>query len=441
MPDLLFYAGGECFERYGTLIRRLDPRHGGYTHSRSGSLAAYTGRDGTLLNAEANVPRISWLDLDEDGEFETPAYVGGPTRVNLVTDQDIQSGTGWADSSGTPVVTPNQSDPAGGTDAFTVEDDSVGSTEDRTYTLPALISGAGSRSAVFVVRENTMPASGNQRIFIVSYLDGTVAAFNITGWTAGKPSVSAFGSGTVLGMWYVGDGFWAIAVQTDSISDAAQLTLTIRPAVTAAETGSIDVYLLHVYDEDRPHSSLIPGATTLNADLLSARWPFPQRQMTLYLRMMEAGDAYSGLETPAFIHIGSTGSQTPLLVVQSPAGQDGRYRLSYNNGTANVTLMTDSGTLGAVGGEVEIRAVIDVNADGDADLLTGITIGGAAGGAAEVTTEAAGPSGGLPDGEPYAGELIYFCSDGATTGHAVNPLIAAKLALGVHGRDAMRAAG
>lgn len=62
--DLLWYAGGECLERFGTLVWR--PRHAmdrALDFTRAGS-ASFADKDGATRAASADRPRVEWVSGD-----------------------------------------------------------------------------------------------------------------------------------------------------------------------------------------------------------------------------------------------------------------------------------------------------------------------------------------------------------------------------------------
>ena len=61
--SLLFFAGGECLERHGTLVwRQSQSQDNVATFTRSGTTGWHRGADGYLRNSDANIPRVEWID-------------------------------------------------------------------------------------------------------------------------------------------------------------------------------------------------------------------------------------------------------------------------------------------------------------------------------------------------------------------------------------------
>lgn len=401
----------------------------GLTFARS-STATYTDEAGVIQTAAANIWRTEWLDMDSDGQKEAPAYLGGPARTNLVDSDDL---TAWS-VSGTPVITGSVSGPAGGTGAYSVEDNDGAAAEFPLRTIT--FTGDAVKSLVFAVRENTMPATGVQRLRV---RDTTAAAdrlmAGITGWTAGAPSVTAT-TGTYLGRRYIGNGYWAIYCQTSAITAANTNQVSILPAETAAETGIIDVYRVNAYDNEIPDFSILDASDAKTADTWYADIGFGQQAMTLYVRMLEFGTAF-GDETRGIVHLGgSSGSTGPYLQLNSVTSVDGRYRLDYHNGTAEVTAQIGSGDAVSFGDETEVLCHLDYNEDEAGDIRISQS---ANGGTVTTPVTTAGPAGGFETGDPFNAARAYLSSLGSTN-HGINPLIEVKLLPGIKTMAEARAA-
>ncbi len=228
--DLLFHAGGECVEQYGTLVRKtLRDDDNGYTHTRTGAVGTSVGYDGVIRSAAANVPRVDWSAGDAYLLLED-------ARTNVVTDDDLSS---WS-LVRTPTVTGSQTDPAGGTGAYTIADSGSGDWEYAYHNVTFV--GDGVTTVVCVVRENTMPASGVQTVQVY---DSTAAAtrlcLDISGWVNGEPTVTA-STGTFLGKRLVGNGYWALYGQATGVVVGNTNRVQVEPANLNSVSGSLDVY-------------------------------------------------------------------------------------------------------------------------------------------------------------------------------------------------------
>lgn len=180
---------------------------------------------------------------------------------NIQKEDDL---TAWG-TSGTPVVTSGVSDPWGGTDAYTVEDNDSGGVE--WIEEPPGFTGDGQKCAVWAVRENTTPASGH---FMVIY-DNTAGTYRlrvtISGWTNGEPDLNAV-NGSVLKKEEIGNGYWAVYCQSTSITAANDNQIWVRPASTSPQTGKIDVYRVWAFDDSdvTDEANFWPDIARLDAD-------------------------------------------------------------------------------------------------------------------------------------------------------------------------------
>ena len=352
----------------------------GLTFTRSGAVGPYTDSGGVLQSAAANIWRTDWQWIGN-----TPSTSPRPDRAtlvledarsNLVTSDDL---TAWATSSPAPVVTGSIDDPAGGTGAYTVEDDSGASV---TYVerSVAFTGGAGlTRCAVFVVRQRgTFPTNGHALQITGASIRGQA---RITAWTDGEPTVSAPTVGTLLGKRYVGNGYWAIYLQTDATVDSGESNfVSVRPAWTAAEQGELDVYRVNVYDAAVPSWSILDASETRNADSWSADFaPVPQA-MTVYVDFTEAEHPpfQSGGTASRVLHIGASDAGNPRFFLMK-AGATDQYYVVHNNGTDPERLaLVDLDP--SFSDRIELRGVL--HADGS------VLIGGAINGGAETTSAA-----------------------------------------------------
>jgi len=70
LSDVLFFGGGQCLQRFGTLSWRtsLEQDRGSVEqYTRAGTVPAI-GRDGAVRYVGANVPPVEWVDSDSDGD-------------------------------------------------------------------------------------------------------------------------------------------------------------------------------------------------------------------------------------------------------------------------------------------------------------------------------------------------------------------------------------
>lgn len=422
--DILFYAGGECFQKFGVPVWGMSSRQrGGPMYTRSSALPI-VGRTGAARSISANRIPIEWLDLDHDDVRETPAILLGPGRTNLITSDDFDGG--WS-SNNTPVVTPGVSDPYGGTGAFTIADNDAALAEDKRITVT--FTGDGVKAARFVVRENTFPAGGQSlRIHQTSSTPADRLRLDISAWVNGEPTVAA-SAGTYLGKLYKGNGYWDLHGLATSVVAAETNVAIIRPTETVANTGSIDVYRVNAFNITSLTPYSILGASAGSGDAtLYAPWIHAPREMTIYLKFLEAG--WFNVTSARLLHIGSaTVGDDPRLSIHShtPAS-NAFYAITYDNGVASPddAILT---TAPAMGDTVELRAVLR-----SGSLEIGQSING---GTETVATDPTTPTLASTWAKESGETRIYLGSAG-TGNRSGNPIIVAKIVAGDRSMDEMR---
>lgn len=423
--DVVLYGGGECFQRFGVpFLRMARAQDVAPTISRSGSIGPVIGRDGVVRQASADRLRIDLFDLDGDGVLETPALLAVSGQTNLM---DLADLTSWSVSNA-PIVTPNVSDPAGGTDAFTVEDAS--GNIDHIYRFISF-AGDGPKGVSIAVRENTMPGSGVQTIVL---FDNSVAqarlALEISGYVGGAPSVNAT-NGTLYERRELDLGYWLLTGRSSSVVAANLNRLEIKPTSLPAATGKIDAFFPSTFEEDVPYPSLLDASAAPSNETIEVPYRGLIRPTTLYVKMVEWG---TGLDTSSggdVLHIGGGIGQDPTLHIDSPSVSSGLYRAIFDDGS-DARLATIGSGASQYGQLVELLIQLDYNEDLAGDLLISQSVqGGAA-----VTAMVTGPSGGIsyPYGSFSGGRVVF----GPFTEHAYNPLVAVKGVYGIHGWEAMR---
>ena len=356
LQDVMLYGGGECFQKFGTPFWRMNrDQDVAATFTRSGSVGPVVGKDGVLRSASVNRLRVDWFDDDDDLVMDTPQFLLGDARTNLVDSDDL---TAWS-VSGTPQVTGSVDDPAGGTGAYTVEDDDGGAAE---FVLRNIgFTGDAVKSIVFEARENTMPASGNQ---ILKIRDTSAAAdrlnLAITGWSGGQPTVTET-TGSLLGMRYVGNGYWRLYCQATSITATNTNRVEIQPAETAAQTGSIDVYRVNAYDSAVPAPAILNASETRNDETFYANFLHAPREMTVYVKFIELGTIQLAAST-GVLQIGEAAASDKLLQIRRDA--TGFYQGLHDNGPTTVT--TTLASAPSYLDTVELRLIL--NADGSVQI-------------------------------------------------------------------------
>ena len=417
MSDLIFLAGGESVERYGTVVwKQSTAQDNAATFTRSGTVGTYIGGSGYLLNTDADIPRVQWLDRDEDGDTDTAYLNLESAHTNVVGEDNIS--TQWTDAGTSTTVTTGVADPANGTGAYSIVGPATANSgRYRAVTFTA----SNPRVATFVVKEHTHPSSGNQ---VLGIYDSTAAAWrlklDITAWSSGKPTITAT-TGTHIGTHYIGQGFWAVYGRTTSVTHGN----THRAQVysnEAASAGTITVYKVNVFDTKTPLFSVLDASQALNAETWYADFVQPPCEMTVYVKGIEHGSVDSG-SNAGLVHIGNAANSGARFRIDSTTSSSG-YRAVHHNGTDIVTA-TASGTI-TPGQEYELRAVLSA----DGSVAIGQSIAGAAETVSTGTTANAMPT-------AWANPRIYLNSRG-TNDRAVALIRSVKVARGTKSMREMR---
>lgn len=386
----------------------------GLTFTRSGAIGKYVNEDGVVQEAAANIFRTTWLDTDDDDAVDTPHLVLEAARTNLNDDDDLSNATQWAVNN-TPVITATVSDPAGGTGAYTVADDDA--TNQEFIQNIVAFTGDAVKSVVFVVRENTMPGSGNQGLKLrqTSGTPADLLDLNITSWSNGDPQITAT-NGTLLGKRYIGNGYWAIYGQTASVTAAETNRIQILPAVTANQTGSIDVWRVMAFDDAVPLFSILDEAEAIGEETFYATANFVPQELTAYVKCREFGCAEEADQdngARGLLHVGgSTNTGDPRFHLRFAS--DGTAEALFDNGVASVD--ASAGSKPTYGQVVELRGVL--SSDGS------VTVGVSIDSGAEATASSSAPSGGLVatdtgSGKAWNDTRVYLGSLASVRGIAV----------------------
>jgi hypothetical protein len=311
---------------------------GSYTFTRSGTVGSRTNSAGLLRGTAANVPRREHLWTEGDYAIATRPDTAGlllePARTNLASSDNFDSG--WT-SSGSPVITSGITDPTGGSSAYRIADDAAGASEEKTLTVT--FTGNAVKSCVFVVREATMATSGVQRLYL---FDSSAAAYrlqlDISAWVAGVPTVAAT-TGTFMGKRYVGNGYWAIYGESTSVTAANTNFLGIQPAVTAAATGSIDVYRANAYNALTPAWSILDASESLVADTWYAPYTALPMAHSGYVRFTD-GMQPTWDANYRVLQIGDADDNAPALKLYRTSGVDS-YTMNWVTSAGSVTSAVD----------------------------------------------------------------------------------------------------
>lgn len=290
------------------------------TFTRPGAVGPLVGRDGVIRQASVNRLRTTWLN-------GAPYMLLEAARTNLVTSDNFDSG--WT-SAGSPVITSGVDDPGGGTGAYTIADDDGAAVEGKY--LPVTFGADGTQALAFIVRGNTMPGSGVQSLYLRDSTAGvTRGLLEIASWSDGEPSVTA-AVGTFLGQIYIGNGYWLLLLRATGTIAANTNRVTIEPASTAGQTGSIDVFRAGAFDPDVPGLPLLDASDARNDETFHVPWPHGVISFSAYFKFLELGSVDL---TAGIFHIGSSSASGDPRVLLNSNGSV--YVGQHDNGSSVVS--------------------------------------------------------------------------------------------------------
>lgn len=298
--DLLFYAGGECLQRFGTLVWRPRLSHDLVpTHTRTGSVGPFIGSDGVLRQASANRPRIEWVDLDGDG-VRTALYRGELARTNELVRSEALDNASWTKSASSVTV-----DQATGPDGVASLDEIVESGTTAIHSVEQAVTGL-TADAPFAL-SGFFRANTRSWVRLLMYETATPANvvnawFNLTTGVVGTTGAS--GTGALVRAYverdYVTGLYRPVLVGTIGNS-ATAVTASIRMATgdaigSYAGDGSSSIYGGYVQMEDNATSASSYIATTTaaaprNVDTLDVPIAFSPQDLTIYFDLLNDGQA------------------------------------------------------------------------------------------------------------------------------------------------------
>lgn len=288
--DLIFYAGGECWQKYGTLYRRTaSPLRGGesvgmsFSRADASTCATYVDRDGIIRKALANVPRIQFEDLDGDGVRESACLLMEGARVNQAAGSNLfADSTYWTDSAAF-TLTPTTSIVAGQT---AQRHQFVAGNNWRTQVTGTFTNGQ--TDVLYVILEN-VDAVSTQLMFWDNTASGAAAYVTLTWATKGLANGGAAVTGS--GLINLGGGrylLWLSMTGTAAGNGAGghARRLVIYPTGGGADTvhSCILHHLQAEYAVSFPSSAIVTVGGTVGraTDQLSFGWPFSPQDMTMY---------------------------------------------------------------------------------------------------------------------------------------------------------------
>lgn len=326
------------------LLFLLDPAQENvpsYTFTRShtsGVSGRVVGSDGFLRTYEEDQPRIEWEWSNWDDVGLAPDVPGllieSPARSNITLSDDLVND--WGVSAGTPSVSGGRPDPTGGVAAYTFEQDTDPPPPEGIEDPINGLSGAGVRSACFLVKENVFGAAG-AGYFVVDSVAGTVLALTVNSYTNGRPNFGSLSAGNLLGVRPLNGGWWAAYAQTDSFMPNTVEHLILGPQTAQ---GSLDVFRAIFYDNPVPAYSILDAGQTRNAETYFAAFPHvPQAMCGLIdFRELEVPDWSSG-SNQRLVHIGDASNNNPRLFITRDDNTD-EYDITHttDEDTVNVSL-------------------------------------------------------------------------------------------------------
>lgn len=274
--DLRVYAGGKALAKYGVLVRRTAPWEEAPLTLTRATVGYSVNRSGVVVPAAAGVARIEWLDLDDDGARDTPAYLPEPERTNIITRSEEFDHGDWANWNQAVVVADQATAPDGATTADEVGKNNSSSNRSgrtQTQTVPDdTLSRAGS---VFV-HEDT----AEQAYLDLRYEGGTGLAAEVKftfatetlvdGSTDGSLAGAAddFGFEGIGGGWY---RLWLTLANNGTGNTTARLTVTAQSDSSPGAAASVFAWGAQLEEGPAPSSYIATtaAAVTRNADEFS----------------------------------------------------------------------------------------------------------------------------------------------------------------------------
>lgn len=315
----------------------------------------------SLATAAANVARDShYVKNPVSGLYERALLIEG-AGTNLVT-QSENFGA-WS-LGGTPVRTPGQADPAGGTAAYLLQDDDATAAE-QVY-LATTFAGDGTKAVALFLKAGT---AARTEFGIFDLTANTVRVRVRATWTAGVPTLTiAGGAGTLYPVEDWGNGWYRLAASATGVVAANTNWVQISPASAASVTDVGTVYAFGVQAENATFASSYiktTGATaTRQADNLSRSMPLAPQTLTAYARIVERGTV---LSSPARVfQVGKSDNTSPRLILSN----QGTYQ--WLHGTSAGVVSINAAATPSVGDLVEFRCLLF--ADGSVQM--GQTING-----------------------------------------------------------------
>jgi hypothetical protein len=379
LNDVLFYAGGECFQKFGTAVWRMNRRQGLYTHTGGGG--GFVDKNGVLRQASAGRLRVE----DADG---VPGILLEPAASNLLL-QSADFDTTWTPISSPTITTDAETAPNGVAEADNIEDTGAGVQGVRQdATIPD-----DSESYVFSVFVHKTAHSGDIGQFQVSLLNGTGVEGSIRfdpgpGTVAATPSSTPddFGIEDYSADWW---RIWVTRINNSSGNTNARCEFfpaaaaTLGGATDSAQAGDATFWgaQLEVGTEPGSHIPTTTVAVSFDSDLFHSPFPHPptsfaDRGGTLYAKWIERGTRAKAVAQASAAWVACVGNSTPRWAIAYDANGllEGGYR---NDATLRISNLDVSSALSQ--GDL-VEAVVNLHPNGSVQTFAEITSGGVPGG-------------------------------------------------------------
>lgn len=363
--ELLFAAGGDVWEKYGTFVRRTLPQEERGTFSRS-SVATMVDRSGFLREAESGVLRPHYVSSESSYSARLEA-----SRTNDYTRSEDLSHADWAKSN-TSVSANAASDPEGGSgvDKVVEDDTAAGSEHSVQQTLPSL-SDSTDQTASFYAQE------AERRWIAVRTTDqgGTVR----TSWI----DVQAESAGTT------DSGHTVRVLGGEKANGVPRFSVTF-PSASGSTTPTVEYLLadadgsvsydgdgssgLHLWgmqfeaDASFPSSYVATTSSAVSrvADDLTADFPHAPQELTAYVKWVERGTAFETF--PKILRIGDGTIRLRVIGTGGPS-----YRADYRDstGTQSTIFGIDGSITPEIGKVNEVRVTLKADGSIETEFVKG----------------------------------------------------------------------
>lgn len=448
LSQLVYYAGGECLQRFGTPLWRRGLAHDTPPTFTRNTVGAFVDRAGKLRYAGANRLREEWLDLDADGVRETPSLLLENARTNLLLHSQDFGNAAWSNNN-------------------TTESTDAVAAPDGTTTADELTEDASAASTHYIAQGVTKAASSLEYLLSVYVLEKDARGIRLTvGDGAGNSgyvdwadiSMGASAEGTA------GSGFTVYSYGREDLANGwvrlwagvgtntativwSHIGLLSSGAVTYDGDGSSGMYIwgaqLEQTNEPSSYIATTTASAVRNSDYCESPWFYPvTTPITVYVKHIEgvpdtpASFGYANAGTRRhLIRMGeiSGGTNTRHAIMKNPIAAN--YQAAIINKAiiernSNVTLGHDYGSLIELC--MQIRTTQALAGWSSTAQLHGRKDGGA------ISSGAVSTSLSYAAGEDFSDPVVLLGAAGDANHGAPNShILAAKIALGEYTLDEM----